>query len=197
LVHASTGKRCEEVYVRSRRWWCWGMERLGSGKLPPTFCRGDRDCGSVSCPPAFGGFGQNRLWAHQCGVPWATARSEQLDDGDVEAVITSMRRLRPRQPQVRKEVRKAIKYFRTNKERMRYDRFPQEGLFVGSGVVEAGCKIIIGLRLKQSGCAGRSITPTRSSLCVAANSAVAGGIWGTVFRRLISGRLPTGCPTVI
>jgi hypothetical protein len=83
--------------------------------------------------------------------PWATARSEQLDDGDVEAVITSMRRLRPRQPQVRKEVRKAIKYFRTNKERMRYDKFRQEGLFVGSGVVEAGCKIIIGLRLKQSG----------------------------------------------
>jgi len=82
---------------------------------------------------------------------WATARSEQLDDGDVEAVITSMRRLRPRQPKVRKAVRKAIKYFQTNKERMRYAKFRHEGLFVGSGVVEAGCKIIIGLRLKQSG----------------------------------------------
>ena len=82
---------------------------------------------------------------------WAAARSEQLDDGDVEAVITSMRRLRSRQPRVRKEVRKAIDYFQTNQERMRYARFRQEGLFVGSGVVEAGCKIIIGLRLKQSG----------------------------------------------
>ena len=82
---------------------------------------------------------------------WAAARSEQLDDGDVEAVITSMRRLRPRQPTVREEVRKAIDYFQTSKERMRYARFRQEGLFVGSGVVEAGCKIIMGLRLKQSG----------------------------------------------
>ena len=82
---------------------------------------------------------------------WAVARSEQLDDGDVEAVITSMKRLRPRQPNVREEVRKAIDYFQTNKERMRYAKFRSEGLFVGSGVVEAGCKTVIGLRLKQSG----------------------------------------------
>jgi len=82
---------------------------------------------------------------------WAVARSEQLDDGDVEAVITSMKRLRPRQQNVREEVRKAIDYFQTNKERMRYAKFRSEGLFVGSGVVEAGCKTVIGLRLKQSG----------------------------------------------
>jgi len=82
---------------------------------------------------------------------WATARSAQLDDGDVEAVITSMNRLRPRQPNVREEVRRAIDYFQTNKARMRYAKFRSEGLFVGSGVVEAGCKTVIGLRLKQSG----------------------------------------------
>jgi hypothetical protein len=34
---------------------------------------------------------------------------------------------------------------------MRYAKFRSEGLFVGSGVVEAGCKTVIGLRLKQSG----------------------------------------------
>ena len=82
---------------------------------------------------------------------WAVARSQQLDNGDVEAVITSMKRLRPRQQNVREEVRKAIDYFQTNKERMRYAKFRSEGLFVGSGVVEAGCKTVIGLRLKQSG----------------------------------------------
>jgi hypothetical protein len=82
---------------------------------------------------------------------WAAARSEQLDDGDVEAVITSMKRLRPRQDHVREEIRKAVDYFQTNKERMRYAKFRSEGLFVGSGVVEAGCKTVIGLRLKQSG----------------------------------------------
>lgn len=82
---------------------------------------------------------------------WAAARSEQLDDGDVEAVITSMKRLRPRQNNAGEEVRKAINYFQTNKGRMRYAKFRQQGLFVGSGVVEAGCKIVVGLRLKQSG----------------------------------------------
>ena len=34
---------------------------------------------------------------------------------------------------------------------MRYKWFRSRGLFVGSGVVEAGCKAIIGQRLKQSG----------------------------------------------
>ncbi len=44
-----------------------------------------------------------------------------------------------------------MKYFQNNAERMRYADFRRQGLFVGSGVVEAGCKTIIGLRLKQSG----------------------------------------------
>ena len=81
---------------------------------------------------------------------WAKARSEQLDDGDVKAVIAAMKRLRPQQQNVRDEVRKAIDYFTTNANRMNYAEFRRQGLFVGSGVVEAACKSI-GLRLKQSG----------------------------------------------
>jgi len=34
---------------------------------------------------------------------------------------------------------------------MRYAQFRRRGLFVGSGVVEAGCKTIMGRRLKHSG----------------------------------------------
>ena len=34
---------------------------------------------------------------------------------------------------------------------MRYAEFRRQGLFVGSGVVEAGCRTVIGQRLKQSG----------------------------------------------
>ena len=82
---------------------------------------------------------------------WAAARKTELDEGDVEAVVTAMKRLRPKQPNVSEEIRKAIAYFQTNKERMRYAEFRRQGLFVGSGVVEAGCKSVIGLRLKQSG----------------------------------------------
>ena len=56
--------------------------------------------------------------------------SGQLDDGDVEAVVTSMKRLRPRQSNVREEVRKAIGYFQTDKERMRYAKFRSVYLLV-------------------------------------------------------------------
>jgi hypothetical protein len=34
---------------------------------------------------------------------------------------------------------------------MRYAEYLARGLFIGSGVIEAGCKTVIGLRLKQSG----------------------------------------------
>ena len=71
---------------------------------------------------------------------WSAGRIEQLDGGDIEAVLTALKRLRPRDPKVQEEVRKATTYFQTNIERMRYARFRHDGLFVGSGVVEAGCK---------------------------------------------------------
>jgi hypothetical protein len=42
-------------------------------------------------------------------------------------------------------------YFERNAERMRYPTFRSRGLFVGSGVIEAGCKTVIAHRLKRSG----------------------------------------------
>ena len=82
---------------------------------------------------------------------WTQRCLDRLDEGDVEGILWSMRRLRPKQEQAREEVRKAIGYFETNKDRMRYSDFRKQGLFIGSGVVEAGCKTIAGHRLKQSG----------------------------------------------
>jgi len=49
------------------------------------------------------------------------------------------------------EVQAEMEYFRVDAERMRYAKFRSQGLFVGSGVVEAGCKIFFGQRLKLSG----------------------------------------------
>ena len=42
-------------------------------------------------------------------------------------------------------------YFARNAERMRYPKFRADHLFIGSGVIEAGCKTVIGSRLKKSG----------------------------------------------
>ena len=48
-------------------------------------------------------------------------------------------------------VQKALHYFESNVERMRYGTFRKQGYFIGSGVIEAGCKTVIGARCKQSG----------------------------------------------
>lgn len=48
-------------------------------------------------------------------------------------------------------IEREIAYFTTNAERTRYGEFRAKGYFIGSGVVEAGCKTVVGRRLKQSG----------------------------------------------
>jgi hypothetical protein len=45
----------------------------------------------------------------------------------------------------------ALHYFEHNVQRMQYGTFRKNGYFIGSGVVEAGCKRVIGARCKQSG----------------------------------------------
>ena len=82
---------------------------------------------------------------------WSETRTTELDAGDVEKVLSAIARLRPTDKTLDDERRRARAYFQTNAERMRYSQFRAQGLFVGSGVIEAGCKTIIGRRLKQSG----------------------------------------------
>jgi len=48
-------------------------------------------------------------------------------------------------------VEKELAYFVKNAERMQYGTFRRKGFFIGSGVIEAGCKTVIGARCKQSG----------------------------------------------
>jgi hypothetical protein len=88
---------------------------------------------------------------HSEGKQWLATRYQELDGGKVEALMGALRRLLSRDDSVQKEIEKQIHYFQTNAERMRYAEFRRQGLFVGSGVIEAGCKTIVGLRLKQSG----------------------------------------------
>jgi hypothetical protein len=82
---------------------------------------------------------------------WTEARTGELDNGDVQGVLKAMADLQPQTEVAKDEIRKAIGYFETNAARMRYSHFRTLGLFVGSGVIEAGCKTIAGNRLKQSG----------------------------------------------
>jgi hypothetical protein len=49
------------------------------------------------------------------------------------------------------KAQKEIGYLKNNLERMTYGTFRKAGYFIGSGVVEAGCKTVIGKRMKCSG----------------------------------------------
>ena len=46
---------------------------------------------------------------------------------------------------------KQIAFFEHHQDKMRYKTYRDQGLFYGSGVVEGGCKSVIGQRLKESG----------------------------------------------
>jgi hypothetical protein len=81
---------------------------------------------------------------------WLAARLAELDAGDVAALLTAGHDLRFH-GSLASERDKALHYFETNAHRMRYAWYRSLGLFVGSGTVEAGCKAVIGQRLKLSG----------------------------------------------
>jgi hypothetical protein len=81
---------------------------------------------------------------------WLTQRLTELDAGDIPALLAAGRDLKFTGSLAR-ERDKALAYFETNAHRMRYQHYRSLGMFVGSGVVEAGCKAVIGQRLKLSG----------------------------------------------
>ncbi|GAC1353745.1 MAG: hypothetical protein NVSMB4_15460 [Acidimicrobiales bacterium] len=81
---------------------------------------------------------------------WLLARTAELDRGDVATVLRKLGALACH-GDVAEEVRKVTGYFKANRQRMRYGQYRRLGLFVGSGVVEAGCKSVVHQRLKQSG----------------------------------------------
>jgi hypothetical protein len=66
-------------------------------------------------------------------------------------VIRQARRDLPAGPKARAAAQKELKYFKNNQSRMQYQTYLEAGYFIGSGVVEAGCKSVVGQRLKQSG----------------------------------------------
>ena len=81
---------------------------------------------------------------------WLAARLEDLDYGDIDGIEAAVRTY-PLEGVKKDEVEKELGYFLNNAPRMRYRWFRSRGLFVGSGVVESGCKAVIGQRLKLSG----------------------------------------------
>jgi hypothetical protein len=76
---------------------------------------------------------------------------ELLAQGQIEELVEQAKTHLPKNQNENKDARREIAYLEKNKEQMRYQAFREHGLFIGSGIIEAACKNLIGKRLKQSG----------------------------------------------
>ena len=78
---------------------------------------------------------------------WAALRHDELDAGKIPELLAALRV----HSNNNEDARKCLDYFNRNRLRLRYPEFRAMGLCVSSGVVEAGCKVAIGTRLKRAG----------------------------------------------
>ena len=74
-----------------------------------------------------------------------------LNQGNIDKIIQSLKRLKPKYKKIFKKISETIGYFSNNQKRMKYDEFKKKGYFIGSGIVESACKYVVAKRLKQSG----------------------------------------------
>jgi hypothetical protein len=95
-----------------------------------------------------------RLYPNDQGKQKAWMKIHQkrlLDRGKIEKLVGALRSIESDSPEVTEKIRTEADYFERNAERMRYPKFRGQHLFVGSGVIEAGCKTVVAFRLKRSG----------------------------------------------
>jgi hypothetical protein len=82
---------------------------------------------------------------------WACRLQRKLDAGQIESLVVELGKFLTSNRKVEEQIRIEAEYFSHDAHHMRYPMFRKQHLFIGYGVIEAGCKTIIGSRLKQSG----------------------------------------------
>jgi hypothetical protein len=85
---------------------------------------------------------------------WAEQACTLLVNGQIEELVTLISKLPslpPAEGSGRSVPERAVDYFTSNAERMRYSQFRAQGMHVGSGIAEAACKTVVGVRAKGTG----------------------------------------------
>jgi len=82
---------------------------------------------------------------------WVRRLKKKLDAGRIEPLVAALRSFETEDAELAHQLTLQADYFERNAGRMRYREFRRQGLFVGSGVIEAGCRTVIASRLKRSG----------------------------------------------
>src|SRR6266576_456891 len=89
------------------------------------------------------------LWGPEAKAP--KAWRDWLEAGDIGRLICQAGKQLPASAKSKKSMLQQLRYFENNAPQMRYAEYREKKFFVGSGVVEAGCRTVIGERLKQFG----------------------------------------------
>ncbi|HEU4339959.1 MAG TPA: ISKra4 family transposase [Candidatus Binatia bacterium] len=82
---------------------------------------------------------------------WMMIHQDLLDRCKIKKLVASLRCIQTSSAELAEKIRTEADYFVRNAKRMRYPKFRRQHLFVGTGVIEAGCKTMIGSRCKRSG----------------------------------------------
>jgi hypothetical protein len=127
----------------------------------------------------------NTLWGQ--GEPqtiaWVQQQKDRLWAGHLRALLHHVRQVCPRGQPRKDQVRALVSYIFHNRRRMDYVRYRQAGYPVGSGSVEAGCKVVVQERMKQ---AGMRWSRQGAQAMLALRSVLLSERWDEVWASLIS-----------
>ncbi|NSW56021.1 MAG: ISKra4 family transposase [Armatimonadetes bacterium] len=85
------------------------------------------------------------------GDRWAREHCRKLRDTGPRSLLRSLRRMKASTPEAAAVIRTETGYFTRHRKRMAYPQFRARGMMIGSGPVEAACKVVIGHRMKRAG----------------------------------------------
>src|SRR5437588_4819269 len=128
--------------------WCWAMARPGFGTRLPNCSRKPLRFSIAFMPKNI-----SAKWERSFMETAPRARHgsmhvvQELDEGHLKSLVHTLRSHIGQH----KEARECIQYIWRNRRHMRYTQFEHQGFCTSTGVVESGCKIVVGTRLKRAG----------------------------------------------
>jgi len=85
------------------------------------------------------------------GKKWVEKFGQRLKEGRLEEVISELEGIRKKKRGAGRVIEQTIAYYQKNASQMEYDKYLEKGYFIGSGVIESGCRHLSNQRLKISG----------------------------------------------
>jgi hypothetical protein len=85
------------------------------------------------------------------GKRWARRHCRRLKEEGPEPLLRALGALKPKTQEAAEVIRRERAYFRNRREQMQYPEFAARDIPLGSGQVEAACKVVVGQRLKCAG----------------------------------------------